>query len=247
MPENNAFPPARPHDEYKQIFENIYLIKGCMSIKGRLPLSFSRNMTIIREDKALTLINTVRLNESGLTQLETLGTVKNIIRLAGFHGMDDAFYKDRYAAKVWSVNAPYFKGVNFDIEIQDGYFQADIFIDDTTVLPINDCKLICINSSKPKELVLRLEREGGILISGDSLQNWGKTDHFFNFPAKIMMRLMGFIKPCNIGPAWLKHARPETSDLKRVIDCQFEHLIPAHGNPVIGNAREKFLPAFSRL
>jgi len=238
---------ALPHGNFQEVFKDIYLVSGKMSIKGRLPLSFSRNMTVIRQSNDLVLINSVRLNDSGLAELKALGTVKHVIRLAGFHGMDDAFYKERYGAKVWSVNAPYFKGVDFNIDIQSGYFQADSIIDDSTALPINGSKAICINSSNPKELLLFLEREGGILISGDALQNWAKPDQFFNLPAKIMMRLMGFIKPCNIGPAWLKHTRPETSDLKQIIDCQFEHLIPAHGNPVIGNAKEKFLPAFSRL
>ena len=235
------------HGELQEIFDNIYLVTGAMNIKGRLPLCFSRNMTVIREGNHLTLINSVRLNEAGLANLESLGSIKHVIRLAGFHGMDDPFYKERYGARIWSVNALYFKGVNFNIEIEDGYFRADENIGESTILPVKDAKPVCINTSNPKELLIRLEREGGILISGDSLQNWAEPDQYFNLPAKLMMRVMGFIKPCNIGPAWYKYSQPDSAELKKICDLKFEHLIPAHGSPVIGNAREKYLPAFNRI
>jgi hypothetical protein len=35
--------------------------------------------------------------------LDALGKVTDVIRIAGFHGMDDPFYKERYGAKVWVV------------------------------------------------------------------------------------------------------------------------------------------------
>ena len=49
------------------------------------------------------LVNSVRLDVAGLAALEALGRVTDVIRLAGNHGMDDPFYKDRYGAKVWAV------------------------------------------------------------------------------------------------------------------------------------------------
>lgn len=96
------FPAALKHGEIRELFPDIFFVTGTMTIAGK-PMSFSRNMTIVRENGVLTLINSVRLDERGLQALDALGRVANIIRLAGFHGLDDAFYKDRYDAKAWAV------------------------------------------------------------------------------------------------------------------------------------------------
>ncbi len=97
------------------------------------------------------------------------------------------------------------------------------------------------------EGVLLLDRDGGIAIAGDALQNWGTTDSYFSLPGKMMMKAMGFIKPFNIGPGWLRATKPQASDVKRILDLPFEHLLPAHGAPVIGQARESYRPAIEKL
>ena len=94
------FPAATPHDEIEEVFENIFLVRGSIVLPNGLPVS--RNMTIVREDGVLTLINTVRLNDEGLKTLDTLGTVKHVVRIGAFHGKDDPFYVDRYKAELWS-------------------------------------------------------------------------------------------------------------------------------------------------
>ncbi len=176
------FPAALDHSEIAEVFPDIFFVTGSVAMPGRMPMRISRNMTILREDGDLTLVNSVRLTEDGLAALERLGQVRHVIRLAGFHGMDDPFYKDRYEAKVWSVEAPYTSG--FD---QEGaaYFTPDTIIHSNVTLPIAHTRLVEITSATPNEGLLYIDREGGILISGDCLQNWGKTDNYFNLPAKI--------------------------------------------------------------
>ncbi|WP_332914161.1 hypothetical protein [Algoriphagus boritolerans] len=39
---------------------------------------FSRNMTIVRENGNLTIINSVRLNDAALSELDRLGKVTNV-------------------------------------------------------------------------------------------------------------------------------------------------------------------------
>ena len=95
------FAEAMKHGSIEQVFENIYIVRGTAAFKKPVPVRFSRNMTVIREGNDLTLINSVRLSEQGLTELDALGQVKHVIRLAGFHGMDDPFYKDRYGGCVF--------------------------------------------------------------------------------------------------------------------------------------------------
>ncbi len=245
MTSNPKFPRAGEHGEIAELFSDVFFVTGTVDMKGPLPMRFSRNMTILRQGEELILINSVRLNEAGLAELDQLGNVKHVIRLAGFHGMDDPFYKDRYGARVWSVDAPYVTG--FDPAKGKTYFTPDTIIDGDTELPLQGAKLIRFASASPGEALLYLDREGGIIVSGDCMQNWGRTDRFFSLPARLMMRLMGFIKPHNIGPGWLKAAKPDVREIKAVLDLEFQHVLPCHGAPVIGNARQMFEPAISRL
>ena len=238
------FPPALPHSDISEVFPDIFFVTGSVEMPGRMPMRFSRNMTILRDGTALTLVNSVRLTEAGLAELDALGEVKHVIRLAGFHGMDDPFYKDRYGAETWSVDAPYRPGFN---QGDVAYFVPDHVIDSQTELPIRDARVIEITSSTPSEGLLFIDREGGILVSGDCLQNWGKADAYFSVPARIMMKLLGFLKPHNIGPGWLRFAKPDGAELKRLLDMDFDHVLPSHGAPVIGQARDLYKPKISAL
>lgn len=87
-----------------------------------------------------------------------------------------------------------------------------------------------------------LQQEGGIAISGDSLQNTAEPDEYANFPAKLMMRKMGFFKAHNVGPGWLRFAKPKALEVRSILDLEFNHLLPAHGNAVIGQVKEKYRP-----
>ena len=240
-------PKALKHGDLEEVFENIFVVMGSLSFKKPLPMSFSRNMTVVRSGDELTLINSVRLDEQGLQQLDALGQVKHVVRLAGFHGMDDPFYKDHYGATIWSVDAPYAIGTSTNPTPEEIYFQQDQTLTTSTELPIADAQIVAINSAKPKEALLLLRREGGILIAGDCLQNWAKPDKNFSFLAKIFMRKGGFIKPCAVGPAWLKFTKAEAAEIKGILGLEFEHVLPAHGTPVIGDAKEKYRPSISEL
>lgn len=245
MTGNPKFPKAGEHGDITELFPDVFFVTGTVDMKGPLPTRFSRNMTIIRQDGELVLVNSVRLGEAGLAALDRLGKVTHVMRLAGFHGMDDPFYKDRYGATVWSVEAPYATG--FDPSKGKVYFTPDIIMNDETELPVGDARLIRFASATPGEALLFLDRDHGIVISGDCMQNWGSTDRYFSLPARLIMRLMGFIKPHNIGPGWLKTAKPDVKEVKSLLDNDFQHVLPCHGAAVIGNAKQLYEPAISRL
>jgi len=240
---SNNLPPAWEHGNIVEVFPDIFFVTGAMKIAGR-PLSFSRNMTIVRENGVLTLINSIRLSNAGLKALAKLGKVENVIRLAGFHGRDDAFYKQQFGASVCAVHGQVYVK-SFDAT-DTPYFEADYYVDDGSQLPISDARLYTFRHADPPEAVLLMLREGGILVAGDSLQNWCAPDRYFSLLARVMMRFMGFIKPCNIGPGWLKSARPAAEDLSGLMDLRFRHVLPAHGDEVIGDAKEKWRPAISK-
>ncbi len=244
---SDNFAPAMPHGEITQLFDGIWFVTGSLQFK-KPPMRFSRNMTILGHDGELTLINTLRLDDAGLAALEALGEVKRVIRIAGFHGMDDRFYADRYGAEVLCVEGMiYARGLDpSTARPEHHYFQPHTWIDADAALPLPGARLHLIPGKIPEALI-HLDRDGGILISGDALQNWAKADAYFNWPARIAMKLMGFLKPHNLGPGWVKGAVPDMAAVRALLDLDFEHVLPAHGFAVIGGAKEKFRPAIEKV
>jgi len=238
-------PKALAHGAITELFENIWFVKGAVKMPMLMPMKISRSMTIIRNASSneLTLINSMRLSEEGLAALEKFGKVTNVIRIAGFHGRDDGFYRERYAAKLFAIEGQTYTRKLEKADTEDGYLQPDVWLNKDSDLPVESAMLKIFETANPKEAVVLLQRDGGILISGDSLQNTPAADQFVNFPARFMMKKMGFFKEYNIGPGWLQFADPDHSDVRSVLDLAFEHVLPAHGNPVINGAKEKYRPA----
>ena len=237
-------PPARAHGELEELFPDVFFVTGSLGMPGRLPVTFSRNMSVFREGGRLVLVNSVRLGDAGLAALDALGKVTDVVRLAGYHGMDDPFYKERYGATVWALEGQrYVSG--FDLSAPP-YLEADRTLVAGGDLPLRGARLHVIGS-KPLEGLLLVQREGGILVAGDALQNWAKPDPFFSFLGKLMLRGMGFIKPHNLGPAWLKRTHPPHEHLRQILDLPFEHVLPAHGAPVRGAAKERYRPVIEAL
>jgi hypothetical protein len=239
------FPACLPHGELREVLPGIHFVTGTVAMPGPLPVRFSRNMTVVKDGDRLAVINTVRLDEKGLAALDALGRVTDVVRLAGNHGMDDPFYKDRYGAKVWVVKGQRYTS-GFDTSSPKTYFAADVEMDAASALPISDARLHVIASSPPEGLLV-LARHGGVAISGDCLQHWATVDPYFSFLGRQMMGMMGFIKPHNIGPGWLKQCKPPKPDLRSILDLPFTNVLPSHGEPVLGDALTHYRPALERV
>ncbi len=236
---NNRFPEATAHGEIEQIFENVFVVKGSLVMAPGIQLS--RNMTIVRENGDLTLISAVRLNEQGLAQLDALGQVKHVVKLGAYHlgqknGLDDAFYVDRYQARLWALpGMQHAGGLATDHELT-----AD-------QLPIDDARLFVYDSPSMPEALLILNQEGGIAIAADSLQNWAEVDPFFSDKAAVMMQQAGFFQPANIGPEWRRMTQPNAEDFSRVKKLEFKHLLPSHGTPILDSAKAEISETIDRL
>src|SRR5262249_39780136 len=66
----DQLPPALTNGPLEEVFPGVFFVTGMM--KARLmdaDWQFSRNMTVVRDGNALTLINTVRLDDAGLASL----------------------------------------------------------------------------------------------------------------------------------------------------------------------------------
>ncbi len=202
---NGKHLPASPHGKLEAPLEGVWFVRGGIKMPMRVPMKIGRSMTIVRGDDGLTIFNSMRLSEEGLKELASLGHVKHVVRLAGFHGRDDGFYRERFNAKVYAIEGQrYVRGMDPSKDGVDPYMQPDEWLSEQSPLPVADAKLKVFSTSNPPEAVCLLERHGGTLITGDSLQHSPTPDEFFNWPAKVMMKRFGFFKPYNVGPGWLQ-------------------------------------------
>lgn len=232
------FPAAKPHGEIREIFPDIFHVTGSVDMVPGMRIS--RAMTILREGDKLTLISPIRMSEDGLTKLDALGRVKNIVKLGGYHlgaqnGLDDPFYADRYGAELWALEGMEHKGG----------LTADRLLQVGGATPVTGLTLFAFETSKLPEGMFLLDREGGILITADSLQNWAEPDAFFSEMAAERMGKAGFFKPANIGPEWLRFCTPDRREFDRVAALDFQHLLPSHGTPLLHRAKEALIETFS--
>jgi hypothetical protein len=188
----------------------------------------------VREDGKLTILNSVRLNDEGLAALDRLGKVVNVVRLGDMHGMDDPFYIDRYKATFWALP---------DMKMQEG-LKIDKELKEGGEMPFRDATLFVFTTVKRPECIIRLDREGGIMIACDSLQNWVEPDQFFADDTVETMKKMNFFRTANLGPAWMFESQPAAADFIRLKDIPFEHALCGHGYPLINNAQKEFQKTF---
>lgn len=96
--------------------------------------------------------------------------------------------------------------------------------------------------------VLVFDFHAKVMVCGDSFQNFSASDPYFNYFGRFMMRMMGFIKPANVGPGFYGAHKPDSLELEKILrEHDFDHLLPSHGEPVLGRASQKFEPSVKAL
>ncbi len=218
------FAPALAHGPIVEIFPDVFQVSGTFQVAALLTIT--RNMTILRFGTELALINSVRLDDAGLAALDALGTVKHLFKIGAFHGIDDAFYVDRYHPTFWSTpKAHLAPGVKHDRDLISG----------ETVLP--GVTVFGFHHGKAEEVVLRLDRNGGLLVTCDSYQNW-TTFAGASLVGKVALRFMGF-GPKHIGAPWTKAMGPDVrQDFDALLALPFDGLLPGHGTAMKTGAKD---------
>jgi len=222
------YSPAWPHGALQSAFADVYFVLGTNKTHhAGIDFQTSRTMVVLREDDALTLINTVRLTDQALAELETLGRVRNVVRLGAFHGRDDPFYRDRYGATIWAMPG---------VRCVDGR-PPDAELTPNEPLPAHGGKVVIFASAAHPEAAVVLPQEGGILLTCDAVQNWTHVDPFFSKETGDSFSRQGLIGAANIPSTWLGACRPDVADYEKLLSLPFRHLISAHGEPLRDDAR----------
>lgn len=234
------FTPAWPHSEIREVFPDIFFVTGTNKVHHEgADIQTSRNMIIIRHGLDLTLVNTVRLSEESLKQLDGLGKVAHIVRIGAFHGRDDAFYRHHYAdAQLWTLT-----GMTYESDLS-----SDRHLTPNGDLPFPDCSLFVFETSTRPEGILHIKRNGGILISCDSIQNITATDEFYSTQTAQFFQDQGLVKPANISSIWLGATQATAADFHRLVNTMtFRHLLTAHGEPLLNTAHEQVSATIKRV
>lgn len=227
--------PAYSHDPIQPLVQSIYWVQGSIHLGPGLRMN--RNMVIAVHAGELVLINPVRLDEAGLNALEQLGRVKHIIRLGDFHGLDDAFYLERYQAQFWCQAG----------QVTYPEPRSDYVFDETTQPPIPDARFVIFKQAKYPEAALWL-RESQLLVTTDSVQYWENWKYTSPI-TKVVLKLMGFRLGLQIGKPWLRrnYAKPvqAQADFSQLLSLDFQHLVAAHGQPLMHNAKQQVQQAIT--
>lgn len=232
-----TYAPAAPHTKIEEIAPDVFLVRGQIRLKKVMALA--RNMVIIRNDKELTLVDPIRLTESGEEELKKLGTVKYLIRLSHFHGLDDDYYKDTFGVELWATGGT--SSAYPDTKVDKILTKAD-------ELPFPDSEVFVFESSKVTEgaLIIRKSAEdGAMLITCDSLQYHFNDSLYTNVAMRVMMRVMGFKKtPIVIGPPWLGAAgEGAKDDFDKLVKMEFTQMVGGHGTVCKEGVKEKIQEA----
>lgn len=106
--------------------------------------------------------------------------------------------------------------------------------------------MFAFETTKLPEGILRVDRDGGILIACDFLQDWSEPDEFFADDTRRAMQDMGFFQKANLGLEWMQVNEPRADDFVRINQLAYRHLLSAHGVPLRDHAREAFAATFKR-
>jgi hypothetical protein len=236
-----SYPDVLPHDPPKQLTEDLFVTHGC--VKPSAVARFTRNMAIVRDNGELTLINPVRMGEGGLSDLEALGEVRHVLRLGPMHGMDDAFYVDRYNAEFWSFEG----GTTYTTP------SIDHILSDGGALPFAGARLFAFSHMTETEGAILLERSPGILLTCDAVQSYATPPHtpHTNWLTRLLMPLIGFPRRTLIGPIWVKLLVEDKdaihAEFERLLSLDFDQLLSAHGTFLSENAHAQVAQAIRKM
>ena len=216
--------PLQPHGSLEEFAPDVFRLRGSVAMGPGIRIA--RNMVVLRHDGELTVLSGVRLDDAERARLDALGTVRNVVKI-GMHGMDDAWFLQEWPdADLWTLPG---------VDHRPGGRSADRELSAES-LPVPWLRFFQFQDTKAPECALLADRDGGVLLTCDSVQHWPDLDGC-SLLGKGVSKLMGLQKRMPvIGPPWKMRMTPQGGSLKadfeRLAALDFAHLIGGHGAPM---------------
>ena len=106
-------------------------------------------------------------------------------------------------------------------------------------MPFPDCSFFIFETSIYPEGFLHITKEGGILITCDSIKNWVSADPFFSTETAKLYDEQGFFGYASVSKIWQDACNIQASDFIKLKALSFCHLLSAHGDPLLNDADSK--------
>ena len=249
---------AEGNSALHKVNENVYYVTARKTMRLFGPLSSfvgytGSVMAILKHGDELTLVNTQRIKDSQLEELDELGTVKNIVRL-GAHASGEPFYIERYPdAEYWLLEgAERHEGLQKEVRTLS---------DEASELPIPGMKVFQMAQAKiPEAQIIVPNDHGGVLVACDALQHHESCIMpQASIPVSLFYYARGISGVARVSPVVLDFAfeahgidprQIVTEHFDSVLQNEFESFIPGHGKPIFTDAyaivreslqRQKFL------
>jgi hypothetical protein len=85
---------------------------------------------------------------------------------------------------------------------------------------------------------LHIAKQGGILVTCDSIKNWELADKFFSDATAKLYQQQHFFGTAIISDVWLQACNVKAADFEKIKSLRFKHLLSAHGHPLLNTAYE---------
>jgi glyoxylase-like metal-dependent hydrolase (beta-lactamase superfamily II) len=169
----------------------------------------------------------------GFDALAELGDPVAVILTTHWHERDALAYEARFGVRRYVNALPDARESRRGTRFYAGEVLLDTF------------RTLDVGGISPGETGLLLERDGGILIVGDAFFNFERLD--ITNPLSLLVPLLMPYGPPQPRPAWLSDdMRLSRRQLETLAAQSFEHLLPSHGEPLIGDATAKVAAALDR-
>ncbi len=169
----------------------------------------------------------------GFDALAALGDPVAVILTTHWHERDALAYEARFGVRRYVNALPDARESRRGTRFYAGEVLLETF------------RTLDLGGVSPGETGLLMERDGGIAIVGDAFFNFERLD--VTNPLSLLVPLLMPYGPPQPRPAWLSDdMRLSRRQLESLSTYPFAHLLPSHGEPLIGDASRKVAAALAR-
>lgn len=171
--------------------------------------------------------------QEGFDALAALGDPVAVILTTHWHERDALAYEARFGVRRYVNALPDARESRRGTRFYAGEVLLEVF------------RTIDLGGISPGETGLLLERDGGIAIVGDAFFNFERLD--VTNPLSLLVPFLMPYGPPQPRPAWLSDdMRLSRRQLDALRAHTFEHLLPSHGEALIGNASARVATALDK-